>query len=153
MAKKSTLYFIVLGVGIIGASGLIVPGFSGSMLLLVIGFYKPILNLVSTENLGINISLLATFAVGVVIGFILFSKIMNYFISKHKRSTMYVVMGFVCGSLVSIFINSEMFSYFSTSFGLLDIILGPILLIVGFTLSMLLTCYVRKHPEIQNAKN
>lgn len=147
------LYFIIFAVGIIGSTGLIVPGFSGSMLLLVIGFYRPILDLVSIENLGINISLLATFAVGVIIGFVIFSKIMNYFITAHKRSTMFVVIGFVTGSLVSIFINSELFSYFSTTFGLLDIILGPILLAVGIGLSLTLTFYIRRHPELQNAKN
>lgn len=139
------LYFIIFAVGVIGATGLIVPGFSGSMLLLVIGFYKPILFLVKFENFWRNLSLLAVFAVGVLVGFILFSKLMNFFITNHKKSTMYVVIGFVCGSLISIFVNSNMFSYFkSDAFGLLDYILGPSLLIVGLAVSYLFTRYKRK---------
>lgn len=148
------LYIIIFFVGVIGATGLIVPGFSGSMLLLVIGFYNPILNLVHFDNFWTNVSLLATFAVGVLVGFIIFSKIMNHFISNHRRATLFVVIGFVCGSLVSIFVNSNLFAYFSSdAFGLLDYILGPILLVVGLVLSYLFVLYTRKHPELKNAEN
>lgn len=148
------LYFIIFGIGAIGASGLVVPGFSGSMLLLVIGFYKPILNLIHFENFWRNVSLLFTFAVGLLVGVILLSKLMNFLLTKHKRGTMFVVVGFICGSLIAIFVNSEMFSYFkSEAFGLLDWILGPILLIGGFALSYWFTIFKRKHLGDANAEN
>lgn len=147
------LYLIIFVVGIFGSTGLIVPGFSGSMLLMVIGFYQPILDLVDFSNFWPNISLGFVFALGVLVGFIIFSKIMNRLITNHKRSTLFVVIGFIVGSLVSIFVNSQMFAYFKDGFWLLDYILGPILLVVGLTLSTLFVLYTRKHKGAENAAN
>ena len=147
------LYLIIFVVGIFGSTGLIVPGFSGSMLLMVIGFYQPILDLVDFSNFWPNVSLGFVFALGVLVGFIIFSKLMNKLITNHKRSTLFVVIGFILGSLVSIFVNSQMFAYFKEGFGLLDYILGPILLIVGLTLSTLFVLYTRKHQGEENATN
>ena len=144
------LYFILFGIGVIGATGLIVPGFSGSMLLLVVGFYEPILGLISTNNIGRNISLLATFAVGVLVGFIIFSKIMNYFLTKYKNGTYHVILGFVLGSIISIFVNSNMFQY---EFPLYDEIIGPFALVIGIVVSFLFVKYVRNHPELKDAEN
>lgn len=144
------LYFILFGIGVIGATGLIVPGFSGSMLLLVVGFYEPILGLISTDNIGRNISLLAVFAVGVLVGFIIFSKIMNFFLTKYKNGTYHVILGFVIGSIVSIFINSNMFNY---EFPLYDEIIGPFALVIGIVVSFLFVKYVRNHPELKDAEN
>ena len=147
------LYLIIFVVGIFGSSGLIVPGFSGSMLLMVIGFYQPILNLVDFSNFWPNVSLGFVFALGVLVGFIILSKIMNKLITNHRIATLYVVVGFIFGSLVSIFINSQMFAYLHQGLPLLDCILGPILLIVGITLSTLFVIYSRKRKERENAEN
>ena len=148
------LYLIIFVVGMFGSSGLIVPGFSGSMLLMVIGFYQPILNLVDFSNFWPNVSLGFVFALGVLVGFIILSKIMNRLITNHRIATLYVVVGFIFGSLVSIFVNSQMFAYIGEGLKLLDIILGPILLLVGITLSTLFVIYSRKRKkEEQNAEN
>ena len=158
-ARHWYLYLIIFVVGVFGSTGLIVPGFSGSMLLMVIGFYQPILNLVHFTNFWSNMSLLFVFALGVLVGFIIFSKLMNKLITNHKRATFFVVIGFILGSLVSIFINSQMFSYLGigTDAGFhmktLDIILSPILLIVGLTLSLLFVFYTRKHKGKEDAAN
>jgi len=145
------LYLIIFVVGVFGATGLIVPGFSGSMLLMVIGFYQPILDLVDFSNFWPNVSLGFVFALGVLLGFIIFSKIMNKLITNHRRGTLFVVIGFIIGSLISIFVNSQMFNYFQASFGLLDWILSPILLIIGLVLSTLFVRFTRKHKDSTNA--
>ena len=147
------LYPIIFVVGVFSSSGLIVPGFSGSMLLLVIGFYEPILNLVDFTNFWPNLLVGIFFALGVLIGFILLSKLMNKMITNHKISTLYVVVGFLFGSLISIFVNSKMFAYIGEGLKLLDCILGPILLIVGILLSTFFVRYTRKHGEEENAEN
>lgn len=145
------LYLIVFAVGFIGSTGLIVPGLSGSLILLVIGFYGPIFklpgNIVDGTNRWHSLGLLSTFAVGVIVGFIVFSKLMDHLLSKHKKSTYYTIIGFVCGSLIAIFVNSNMFDYLKNSAWLLDWILGPILFVVALVLSYLLVLYVRKHPQ------
>lgn len=147
------LYPIILLVGIISSTGLIVPGFSGSMLLMVIGFYDKILNLVKqiSSEPGLAILRLFTFAVGVALGFILFSKLMKKLFEKYPRETNFVVLGFLIGSIIAIFINDQMFDYFRTSLGTLDFILSPIFLICGFVGSYSIVVYIRKHPE--NAEN
>ncbi len=151
------LYPILLGVGIISSTGLIVPGFSGSMLLMVIGFYDKILNLVKQipEQPGWSILRLFTFAIGVLFGFIVFSKTMKRLFEKHARATNFVVLGFLVGSIIAIFVNDQMFNYLKTSLNTLDYILAPIFLIVGLFVSYLIVVYVRKHPEseTQNAEN
>ena len=144
---------IIFVVGIFGSSGLIVPGFSGSMLLLVIGFYQPILNLVDFSNFWPNVSLGFVFALGVLVGFIILSKVMNRMITDHRIATLYVVVGFIFGSLISLFVNSQMFAYIGEGLKLLDCILGPVLLIVGITLSTLFVLYTRKHKGDENAEN
>ena len=153
------LYLIIFVVGVFGSTGLIVPGFSGSMLLMVIGFYKPILNLVDFTNFWPNVSLGFVFALGVLAGFIIFSKLMNKLITNHRYATLCVVLGFIIGSLISIFVNSQMANYLfpvegeGMKTGLLDAILGPVLLIVGLTLSTLFVSYCRKHKGEADAKN
>ena len=147
------LYLIIFVVGIFGSSGLIVPGFSGSMLLLVIGFYQPILNLVDFSNFWPNVSLGFVFALGVLVGFIILSNIMNRMITNHRIATLYVVVGFIFGSLISLFVNSQMFAYIGEGLKLLDCILGPTLLLIGITLSTLFVLYTRKHKGEENAED
>ena len=146
------LYPLILFVGIISSTGLIVPGFSGSMLLMVIGFYDKILNLVkqiATEP-GLAILRLFTFAVGVALGFVLFSKLMKKLFEKHPRVTNFVVLGFLIGSIIAIYVNDQMFDYLKSSLNILDYILSPIFLIGGFIGSYAIVRYVRKHPESES---
>lgn len=149
--RPAYLYLIIFVVGFFGSTGLIVPGFSGSMLLLVIGFYQPILNLVDFSNFWPNVSLGFVFALGVLVGFIFFSKLMNKLITNHRRGTLFVVIGFIMGSLISIFVNSNIFTYFKESFGLLDCFLWPLFLVIGITLSSLFVHYSRKRGANKNA--
>lgn len=148
------LYLILIGAGFLSAMGLVVPGFSGSMLMLVIGFYEPVINLISFDNFGRNVSLLACFMVGVLSGAFFMSKFLNYLFDKHKRSTLYVVIGFIAGSIVSVFINSNIFAYYSSdAFGIVDWICGPICLLLGTGASYLIFIKYKKHKEAINAKN
>jgi len=151
------LYLILLGLGIICASGLTVPGFSASMLLLVVGFYKPILNLVRIDAIKTNpgrfFGLIGSFAGGVIIGFFLFSYLMSYLLEKHNQSTHYTIIGFVSGSLIAIFVNSDMFAYInglSEKEGVLqylDWILAPFFVAIGIFLAYILVKYARKTQQ------
>lgn len=156
------LYLVLLGLGIVSASGLTVPGFSASMLLLVVGFYKPILNLVRIEaiksNPGRFFGLIGSFAGGVIIGFFLFSYLMSWLLEKHNQSTHYAIIGFVSGSLIAIFVNSDMFAYInglSEKQGILqyiDWILAPFFIAIGIFLAYLLVRYARKAQQENSAE-
>ena len=153
------LYLILLGLGTIAASGMTVPGFSASMLLLAVGFYVPIINLFSFEFIktepGAFFGLIGSFVGGVVIGFFLFSYLMSYLLDKHPLNTHYTIIGFVAGSLVAIFVNSRMFDYFESGVNILDWILAPIFIVIGVTAAYLFVRLSRKQKaseeETENA--
>ena len=161
------LYPIIFGVGMISSMGLIVPGFSGSMLLMVLGFYDKILKVVLEEfpkQPGWALLRLGVFAVGVAIGFIIFSKIMKYMFEKHEETTNCIVLGFLVGSIIAIFINSNIFQYFGVlpnengeiinHINKLDYILSPIFGVIGLAASLAIYFYMKKHPqEKENAKD
>ena len=154
--NKFYLYIILFAVGMVSSMGLIVPGFSGSMLLMVVGFYDKILALVKQigDDPKLAILRLATFAVGVIVGFIVFSKVMKYMFEKHPLTTNCVVLGFLVGSIIAIYVNSQMFNYFGyngavSGLNTLDYVLSPIFFIVGLAGSLAIYFYVKKHPEVK----
>ena len=142
--KRWYFYFILFGVGILGAMGFIVPGFSGSMLLMIIGFYQPVLGLFDLQNFWPNVPALCCLAAGAAVGIVLCSKILSKLFENHRIKTVLVVLGFILGSIVSIFVNSDMFDYFSLGLPKLDIILAPILLVVGIAFSYFIVTLNRK---------
>ena len=154
-AREWYLYFIIAIAGFLSSTGLIVPGFSGSMLLMIMGFYHPVLKLALFQNFWSDFTLLLAFAVGVGIGFIFFSKLMHRLFTFHLRSTLFVVLGFLFGSLISIFFNSQMFIYYTNPLGmpLYDIIIGPFAFIIGVVLSYLLVVHTRKLNKQKDAEN
>ena len=117
------LYVLMFPVGIIASFALVTPGVSGSMLILVLGFYQPILdtihNLIHFVNPLSNFFLLFIFGIGVLVGFFFMSKLMKYLLDKHRTITYYAIIGFVMGSLISIFLNPEIYYGSETYLGLI----------------------------------
>lgn len=159
---KWYLYVILFFIGIVSATGVTVPGFSASLLLLATGFYYPILNCVHFDfiktNPGKFFGIIGIFFLGILVGFFLWSKLMSYLLDKHKKSTHYAVLGFILGFLVSIFANSQMTNYISEKTSqqngmLLDIILTPIFVAIGITVAYTIVRYSRKHKIEENPEN
>ena len=150
-----SLYLIIIPVGFIASLGVVVPGISGSMILLVIGFYTQILGLINqiTSNpLGV-IGVLACMAIGVILGMICFSKLMKYFLNKFESETYIAILGLLIGSIFSIFFNRDVIYYFDHhGVPFYEGILGGILLIIGFIVSYYLIVYQRKH-KIKDDEN
>ena len=103
----NTKDYIMLGlVGIIAAVTMVVPGISGSFTLMLLGYYEPVLKMVneitSFKNLGTNIVLMLIFMVGIIIGIVLISKIIEWCLKHYKRETYYAIIGFVLSSIISV---------------------------------------------------
>ena len=161
------VYLILIPVGVIASTALVVPGLSGSMILLVIGFYKPLIgNTVEVvrqcladknwSNFGSQVGILACFAIGVIIGFYLISKLMHYLLSKYRVTTFYAIIGFVIGSTLALFFNYEIYSYYYAwvpSKYAWELPVGAVLLIGGIVLSYLLVRYTRKHKQEETKEN
>ena len=110
------VYIAVFASGFIAAAACIVPGISGSMILFIFGLYTPILNVFlgegsmfhNHERIGSGIGILCSLLIGIALGFLLTSKAMKRLLEKHHDRTFDVVIGFVFGSVISMFFNQEM---------------------------------------------
>ena len=128
-----TGYITLFLVGAIAAVTMVVPGISGSFTLMLIGYYEPILNLVnditSFKNLGPNLILIFTFMLGVFIGIIFISKIIEWCLKHYKRETYYAIIGFVLSSIISVIYEVSKFP-----FNLTHLIIGIVLLVINIVL-------------------
>lgn len=143
------LYIIIVLVGIIASFALVMPGISGSMILMVLGFYTPTLNLIdnflSWTNIGPSLSILACLALGVVLGVILASKVMAFLLSKFRVGTFYAIIGIIIGSLIAIYYNFEISEYYiRLGFRWWEILLSVLALLAGVAVSYILVRYGRK---------
>ena len=91
------LWFVFL-CGAIAICTMILPGMSGSFILLILGKYDYIMNAVGTFNWPV----LAVFAAGCAVGILAFSKFLHWVLERYERQTLLVLVGFVIGSLVKI---------------------------------------------------
>lgn len=103
-------YIILFFVGMIAAATMVIPGVSGSLVLMLLGYYYPILKVVKSltkfENLGENIMIAGIFGIGVLIGIVLISKIIEFLLKKFETKTYYGVLGFIFASILAIPIST-----------------------------------------------
>ncbi len=133
------VYFLTFFVGIITAVACLLPGISGSMVLFIFGLYNPVIGLYTGENsmlhnhdrVGTGLILTVILFVGVVLGLVGFAKIMRGLEEKHHQGTFTLVLGFVGGSMVSMFVNHEMWAYYESGAGWYHYVIGGILFVVG----------------------
>ncbi|MBQ8954715.1 MAG: DUF368 domain-containing protein [Clostridia bacterium] len=93
----NTLLYIVYGV--IAVTTMIIPGISGSFVMLLIGFYGTIISAVA----DLNFFVLIPFAIGCVIGLFTMAKLIKWLLKKYPRPSYSAILGFVLGSILCIF--------------------------------------------------
>lgn len=148
-------YFVLILVGAVASCALVVPGVSGSMLLMIFGYYTPILNTVTalTTNFGHSVLVLALVAAGILTGFFSIAKLMKLFMKKFPRGTFWAIFGFVTGSLPAILLTYDgNFPDFTlSSLNAAHISVGVILAVAGaiasFALTAVLEAKMKKHME------
>lgn len=91
------LMYMVL-VGILGISAMILPGISGSFILLLLGVYFTVLKSI----IYLDLVIIAAFSIGNIIGILLFSRFLNFALKHWYDATMSFLFGLVVGSLVAI---------------------------------------------------
>ena len=99
------LWFIFLS-GAIAICAMILPGISGSFILLILGKYQYIMGtiteLVSGVDMGKNLLIMGMFMTGAVVGILGFSKFLNWLLARWNKETLIVLAGFIIGSLVKV---------------------------------------------------
>ena len=160
-------YLVLIPVGFVASVALVVPGLSGGMLLLLMGFYKPLIAY-TTETVkaclhgdwsafGSLAGILGCFAIGVILGFFFISKLMHFLLAKYHDVTFYAIIGFVIGSVPALFFNYEIYSYYEVWASgekiwmplYVEIPIGVVLLIGAAIASYFLVRYKRK-KELEN---
>ncbi|MDE7083454.1 MAG: DUF368 domain-containing protein [Clostridia bacterium] len=141
-------YFVLVLIGAVASCALVVPGVSGSLLLLIFGYYQPILDAVSSlaTSFGHSLLVLALFAVGLVVGFFTIAKLMKFLLKKFPRGTGWAILGFVFGSIPAIFLTEE---FTTAAVDGVQIAIGAILCLAGVIASFALTAYA----EARNCSN
>lgn len=99
------LWFIFIS-GAIAICAMILPGISGSFILLILGKYQYIMGvitgLVSGTDFGHNLLILAIFLIGACVGILSFSKFLHWLLARWNKETLIVLAGFIIGSLVKV---------------------------------------------------
>ena len=94
-SEANTSYGFIFLSGSIAICAMILPGISGSFILVLLGMYSYILGAVS----DFNIPIVAIFLSGAVVGIILFSNILSWLLRKYYNQTIALLSGFMIGSL------------------------------------------------------
>ena len=117
------LWFIFLS-GTIAICAMILPGISGSFILLILGKYQYIMGaisgLASGNDLGKNLLIIGTFLIGAVIGILAFSKFLHWLLARWQKGTMIVLAGFIIGSLVKVWPWSNMEAIVCSQFPIVE---------------------------------
>ncbi len=88
-------YTMVFLAGAIAICAMILPGISGSFILLLMGMYGHILTAVTDFDIG----LLLVFLAGCIIGLLAFSRVLSWTFQNYKNTTLAILTGFMVGSL------------------------------------------------------
>mgnify|MGYP000128291858 FL=1 len=118
-------------VGIIAATTMIIPGVSGSMVLLILGYYEPIIQqitafctaVITLDMAGIlhGIAILLPFGIGVLIGILGIAKIIEIIFEKYPVYAYCAIIGLIAASPIAILVCSN-FAGFSVSVLLISIV-------------------------------
>ena len=148
-------YALLFVIGLVGSSALVVPGISGSMLLLIFGYYNPIVSLATDHlfkgrDIGQSIAVLCTVGGGIIIGFFLISIVMKWLLANCQRGTYFSILGFIIGSIPTVFISTAKESGLAFSSLMPNAwywIVSAVLLLIGFAASFSLVLFAKKQAK------
>lgn len=117
--------------GILDAAATVIPGISGTALLMILGYYNIVMSAFSDmfnlSNFANNMFVLIPFCLGTAFGIIAISKMMNYLFAHHKTTTYYAIIGFACVSVLILLGET-----FSQTYQIFEIIIALVLFVVGY---------------------
>jgi len=131
-------YVILFIVGVVAAATMVIPGISGSLVLMLLGYYYPVIstisNLLTFDNLVGDMLVLGVFGIGVLVGIVLISKLLEMLFKKYNTKTYFGVLGFIFASVLAIPISTCL-EVETLTMSMSHIISSLILLAAGATVS------------------
>jgi len=112
-AEANTTYWFIFLSGAIAICAMILPGISGSFILVLMGMYKFILEAVG----NFEIAVILTFLSGAAIGIISFSNLLSWLLKKYHNITIAMLAGFMVGSLNKVWPWKEVVETFTDRHG------------------------------------
>ena len=94
VSENSSSLFVFLA-GAIAICAMILPGISGSFILVLMGAYKPVLEAINNRDF----KRILVFMAGAIVGLLIFSRVLKWLFKNHKNLTLSVLTGFIIGSL------------------------------------------------------
>lgn len=126
----------LLLVGIIAAATMVIPGVSGSMMLMLLGYYDTILKTINNfmdalvafdmQEILVQCGILIPFGIGVILGIFLIAKIIEFIFSKAEIHAYYAIIGLILASPVAILLKTDWsgFSVLTLAAGLVTFAAG-----------------------------
>ena len=128
-------------VGVVAAATMVIPGVSGSMIMMILGYYNTIIDTINAcidalrafdiPALLDTFIVLVPFGIGVVIGIVAVAKLVEFMLRKFPAVTYWAIIGLIVASPIAILIMMEI-----GTIGVIEILSGVILLAAGFCISM-----------------
>ena len=153
--SDSFLYLILCG--IVGSLGMIVPGISGSHLMMVMGNYELIVTqalpaITKMSTFGQGFMVLLPFAIGAVISIISISYLLSWLMKEYRNETLSVLSGFMIGSLPVVYPWKEVLpGMYDYSFHLPpmtgEFVIALIMAVIGAALVLVLSHLSKKKEE------
>ena len=134
---------LMVGIGMIASATMIIPGVSGSLVLMLLGYYKPVVNALSTLKdgllhmdfslMGQPIMMLLPFLAGIVLGIFLVAKIIEWLTTRFPTPTYCGVLGLVLASPILLHLQNDL-----TGVTAVTVIVSLATLALGFVAAFLL---------------
>lgn len=131
----------LLGVGVLASATMVIPGVSGSMMLMLIGYYNPILSQINSfidDLLDFNLEgilngclVLVPFGIGVVVGIFAIAKMIEIIFEKFPQHAYWAIIGLIVASPIAILLMNS----FGT-INLVTILTGMIALAAGVVIAL-----------------
>ncbi len=136
----------ILFCGIIASSAMILPGISGSLILVILGVYTFLINALN----NLDILIIIAFILGAIIGLLGFSRVLKYLFNNYRNITYSIMLGLVIGSIpkilkITLFLIAEPWNKDLTAkINNIDIVISIILMLCGFSLILILDKKTKK---------
>ncbi len=127
----------LLLVGIIAAATMVIPGVSGSMMLMLLGYYDTILRTINNaidalialdiQSLLVQCGILIPFGIGVILGIFLIAKLIEFIFQRAEIHAYYAIIGLILASPIAILLKVDW-----STFSILNLCIGIVTFIAGW---------------------
>ena len=148
----------LVGAGIIAAATMVVPGVSGSMMMMLLGFYQPIISTINDtvsalknmdiQGLMAGVGVLFPFGIGVLIGIVAIAKLIEFLFKKYALIVYWCIIGLISASPFAIIImNKDIFA----ELNVLKIVTAVVAFAIGCVIAYFLGGDVKKEEKAEES--